>query len=166
LPLAGRPWLVRWYYQVWTRLPHVQDGLFGRGVVGVSEQGHDRIAHLPPVLGDDLAASLAFAEHERVIVLEAQVTIHPPRTIADLVRRRVRSAVVVTEAEEAYGEHGKSERTSRADLVAIARPDLAMVPRVAAFATLAVVARTLARRTIRRRDFTTWLRDDSSRQAG
>src|SRR6266704_2115555 len=42
LALAGRPWPVRWYYDVWMRLPEVRDGLFGRGVIGMSEAGHAR----------------------------------------------------------------------------------------------------------------------------
>jgi hypothetical protein len=39
LALGGRPWPVRWYYDVWTRLPEVRRGLFGRGVIGVSVPG-------------------------------------------------------------------------------------------------------------------------------
>src|SRR5262250_2842828 len=63
--MAGRRWPVRWYYEVWTRLPEVRAGLFGRGVLAVSEAGHQRIAALPPVMADDLAVSLAFAPAER-----------------------------------------------------------------------------------------------------
>ena len=66
LDLAGRPWLVRWYYAVWERLPEVRTGLFGRGVIGLSEAGHARMAGLPPLLADDLVASLAFTPGERV----------------------------------------------------------------------------------------------------
>src|SRR6516165_2576813 len=44
LALAGRRWPIRWYYDVWARLPEVQQGLFGRGVIGVSEAGYARIA--------------------------------------------------------------------------------------------------------------------------
>src|SRR6185312_98107 len=80
LAMAGRPWLVRWYYDVWARLPEVRGGLFGRGVIGVSEKGHERLASLPPLLADDLAASLVFAPDERVIVPSARVVVHPPRT--------------------------------------------------------------------------------------
>src|SRR5262245_60945763 len=46
LDMTGRPWPVRWYYDVWTRLPEVQSGLFGRGVIGLNEQGFERIASL------------------------------------------------------------------------------------------------------------------------
>ena len=49
--LADRPWLIRWYYAVWEQLPAVQAGLFGRGVIGVSETGYKRIADLPPAGG-------------------------------------------------------------------------------------------------------------------
>src|SRR5580704_13981625 len=41
------PWPVRWYYDIWSRLPEVQCGLFGRGVIAVSEPGHQRLAALP-----------------------------------------------------------------------------------------------------------------------
>jgi hypothetical protein len=165
LALAGRSWLVRWYYDVWTRLPEVRQGLFGRGVIGVSELGHKRIAELPPVLADDLAASLAFAPDERIIVAGASVLVHPPRTLGDLLRRRVRAAVSVTQIEETQaGQGGGAGRTSPADLLAIARQHPSMPPRVALFLLIAVLARLRARRAVRRGDYSTWLRDESSRQ--
>lgn len=61
IPLTGCGWRVRAYYRVWQRLPAVREGLFGRGVIAVSKAGHARIAALPPLMADDLAASLAFA---------------------------------------------------------------------------------------------------------
>ena len=79
LALAGRPWPVRWFYDVWTRLPEVRHGLWGRGVIAVDESGQQRISSLPPLLGDDLAASLLFAPHERSIVADARVIVHTPR---------------------------------------------------------------------------------------
>jgi len=77
LALAGRPWVVRWYYDIWARLPEVRGGLFGRGVIGVSEAGHARLNSLPPLLADDLAASLVFMPDERVIVPGARVIVTP-----------------------------------------------------------------------------------------
>jgi hypothetical protein len=176
LAMAGRSWLVRWYYDVWTRLPEVRQGLFGRGVIGVSELGHQRIAELPPVLADDLAASLAFAPAERIIVPAASVVVHPPRTFGDLMRRRVRAAVSVAQIEAAQDEAVQVEngqpsqngagRTSMSDLMAIARENAGMPPRVMLFLAIAVLARLRARRAVRRGDFSTWLRDESSRQEG
>src|SRR5215469_11669533 len=44
LAMTGRRWPIRWYYDVWARLPEVEQGLFGRGVIGVSEAGYARVA--------------------------------------------------------------------------------------------------------------------------
>lgn len=163
LKLADRPWLVRWYYDVWIRLPEVRSGLFGRGVIGVSEHGHERLASLPPVMADDLAASLAFGPTERMIVPEARAVIHPPRTIGDLLRRRVRAAIAVTQIERTVGAPDSSARTSLSDLAAIISADPRTAPRVAVFLAVAVLARLRARRAVRLSDYSTWLRDESSR---
>jgi hypothetical protein len=168
LALTGSSWLVRWYYDVWTRLPEVRSGLFGRGVIGLSEAGHARVASLPPLLADDLAASLVFGPDERVIVPGARVVIHPPRTAGDLLRRRVRATMGVSQVEQAQvdqaeGAPDSTARTRPADLLAIIGWDPRMAPRVAVFMTIAVLARLGARRAVRRRDYSTWHRDESSR---
>jgi glycosyltransferase involved in cell wall biosynthesis len=163
--MAGRPWPIRWYYDVWTRLPEVRRGLFGRGVIAFSEAGHARIAGLQPVLADDLAVSLAIAPEHRAIVPAARAVIHPSRTLADLLRRRVRIAEGIAQlsmmtARPAAG----SARTSRSDLMALARSEPWLAPRVALFLAVAVAARLRARRSARRNDFSAWRRDESSRQ--
>jgi hypothetical protein len=157
LALAGSHWLVRWYYDVWARLPEVRSGLFGRGVIGLSEAGHARVARLPPLLADDLAASLVFAPDERVII-------HPPRTAGDLLRRRIRATMGVTQVEQEEGAPSSTARTSPADLLTIIGWNPRMALRVGVFMAVAVLARWRARRAVRRRDYSKWLRDESSRQ--
>ncbi len=125
------------------------------------------------MLADDLAASLSFAPQERTIAAGARVVVHPPRTVADLLRRRVRAAVGVTQIERAQaqgtqigGAQSPSEATARtrsADLLAIAGSGLGMAARVAVFMAIAIVARTRARWAVARGDYSTWLRDESSR---
>src|ERR1700735_1137219 len=51
LVMTGRPWQVRWYYDVWTLLPGVQRGLWARGVIAVNEAGHERLGGSPPRQG-------------------------------------------------------------------------------------------------------------------
>lgn len=160
LEMAGRPWPVRWYYRVWTGLPEVQRGLFGRGVIGVTEEGHGRLAGLPEVVADDLASSQAFAPHERVIAQTARVVVHPPRTWGDLLRRRVRAAAGVEQLEQAdLDQAGGSARTGLRDLLGMARRDPRMLPPLAVFVAVAVLARRRARKVGTSR----WLRDESSR---
>ena len=136
LALEGRPRLVRWYYDVWVRLPEVRNGLFGRGVIGVNVAGHARIVGLPPLLADDLAASLAFTPDERLIVEEARAVVHVPRTIGDLLRRRVRAETGVTQVEQTEGAPASTARTQPSDLVSIITREPRMVPRILVFLLL------------------------------
>lgn len=162
IPRAGVSTFVRAYYDVWERLPQVRCGLFGRGVVAVSGAGRQRLRDLPPVLSDDLAMSEAFGPRERVLVDAATVTVHPPRTLGDLLRRRVRVVIGNVEADR-QGLRSEGSATSVATLLDILRREPAMVFRLPVFLAVTVLARLGARRAVRTGDFTTWLRDESSR---
>ncbi|MFF9173295.1 glycosyltransferase [Streptomyces sp. NPDC014793] len=164
LPLAACAWPVRAYYRVWQRLPAVREGLFGRGVIAVSKAGYARIAALPPLMADDLAASLAFAPEERLVVGAARVVVHPPRTWPDLVRRRIRAAVSTAQVEQHRDPREASARTGGADLLAVVRAEPGLLAGAVVFVATAVVARWRARKAIEAEDFGTWLRDESSRQ--
>ncbi|WP_406388485.1 glycosyltransferase [Streptomyces sp. NBC_00211] len=185
IPLSGCAWPVRAYYRVWQRLPAVREGLFGRGVIAVTEPGHARLAALPPLMADDLAASLAFAPQERRVVEAARVVVHPPRTWADLIRRRVRAATSSAELERfqasaasktpgasersgsragAQARTAPSARTGTGDLRALLRAQPSLLPGVVVFVVAALAARRGSRKAIRSGDFSTWLRDESSRQ--
>lgn len=164
LDLASCPRLIRMYYAVWSRLPHVRTGLFGRGVVAVSRQGNDRLTALAPVMADDLAASNAFSSAERSITAAAHVVIQPPRSLRDLVRRRIRAVTGVAELDSATPSSPVASRTSPRDLLTLARREPRLIPSIAVFGGITVVARYKARQAVRRRDFTTWQRDESSRQ--
>ena len=163
--LADRPWPIRWYYAVWEQLPVVQTGLFGRGVIGISKTGYKRIANLPPLLGDDLAASLAFGPEERVIVPDAHVTVHPPCTFRDLLHIRVRAAMGVNEIEQTDGAPSSSARTRFSDLLVLTARNPLLAPKVALFIFVALLARSTAHRMVAEGSYTTWLRDNSSRTA-
>lgn len=165
LALAGRPWPVRWFYDIWTRLPEVRRGLWGRGVIALGEPGQRRVAGLPPLLGDDFAASLVFAPHEQAIVPSAHVVIHTPRTFADLLRRRVRAATGIAQIQRAERAPSVTPRTRMSDLAAIIRSEPRMAPRVVFFLSVAALARLRARRAVGRGDYSTWLRDESSRRS-
>ncbi|WP_211338704.1 glycosyltransferase family 2 protein [Georgenia muralis] len=163
VPRDGVTTAVRWYYDVWESLPQVRTGLFGRGVVVVSQAGAERIHRLPMLMSDDLVMSEAFAPHERVVVPEATVVVHPPRSVPDLLRRRVRVATGNAQSDAA-GRRSDSARTSVRSVagVVIRRPGLAL--KLPVFAAVTLAAHVGARRAVRHGDFTTWRRDESSRR--
>jgi glycosyltransferase involved in cell wall biosynthesis len=158
---------VRWYYDVWEELPQVAAGVFGRGVIAMSEDGYQRIAALPSLMSDDLAMSAAFEPAERRIVAGAEVTVHPPRTWADLMRRRTRAVTGTRQLYEGAQQSAwKSDsRTSKADLVGMVRRRPLLGLKLPVFLAVAVLAKRRAAQAVRRGDYSTWLRDESSRQA-
>ena len=162
IPREGVSLPVRWYYDVWEQLPQVRESPFGRGVVALSQAGFDRVRNLPAVMSDDLAMAAALTPAERTVVPSAKVLIWPPRTVRDLIRRRVRVATGNAQLDQ-NGGRGAELRTSPRDLVAIATHRPRSAPKVAVFLLVTVLARIGARRQVKRGDFTTWLRDESSR---
>jgi len=162
LDTAGASWWVRGYYRVWERLPGVRAGLYGRGVVALSAEGQRRVDGLPRVQSDDLAISEAFAPEERRVVPEAVVAIRVPRTARDLLRRRVRVATGNHQADR-LGIRRPGSSTSPRTLARIARREPRLLPALTVFVTTALAARALAQGAVRRGDYTTWLRDESSR---
>lgn len=165
LPRTGLSWPVRAYYRIWEQLPQVRTGLFGRGVIALSAAGLERVRALPPAMSDDLAISEAFGPDERRVVIDSTVLIRPPRTVRDLLRRRIRVTTGNAQLDQRAGRSAEA-RTSPADLAGMVRRNPADLPGVLVFLSVAVAARLAARRRIRGGDYHTWLRDESSRQGG
>jgi glycosyltransferase involved in cell wall biosynthesis len=162
IPRRGCGRAVRAYYRIWERLPNVSTGLFGRGVVALTAEGQRRVSALPSVMSDDLAVSDAFAPHERRVVEEAVAVVRPPRTIGDLLRRRERVVTGNAQAERARLRRDSSV-TRPADLVGVLRRRPTLAPQMVVFLGVTVVARVRGGLAVRRGDFTTWQRDESSR---
>jgi len=162
MPRTGVSLPARWYYDVWEALPTVRLGLFGRGVLALSEDGARRIGALPEMMADDLVLSEAFTPTERTIVHDVAVVVHPARTLRDLVRRRARVTTGNVQADRA-GLRGADARTSLGDLWRVVRERPGLAPRVPVFVGVVLAGRFRARAAVRRGDFTTWEQDASSR---
>ena len=104
-------WLVRWFYDVWEQLPQVRSGLFGRGVIALSEEGQRRVDALPQLMSDDLGISEVFDPGERRVVWTAFAEVRPPGTLRDLLRRRVRVATGNSQAAQVGVRRPESSTT-------------------------------------------------------
>lgn len=160
VPRDGVPWPVAAYYDVWELLPAVQAGLFGRGVIAVSEAGFWRLAELPEAMADDLAFSEAFRAAERVIEPQAQVIVHPPRTWGDLIRRRTR---ISTGNAQADTSGLRTTRTGVREVLSAVAGHPSVWVKVPVFLVAVLQGRIRARKAVRAGDFSTWERDASSR---
>jgi glycosyltransferase involved in cell wall biosynthesis len=90
LDLVGRPLAVRAYFAINSRLPAIQSGLLGRGMIMLSEEGRSRFAEFPLMMADDLFVDSLFSETEKCTVESVVVTVATPRRTRDLVRRLIR----------------------------------------------------------------------------
>jgi glycosyltransferase involved in cell wall biosynthesis len=82
--------LVAWHYQLWERLPILDDGYVGSGVYAVSAEGHRRIAPFPQVVADDHYVRRRFHRLERTTVAET-FTVVAPRTVGSYLARATRA---------------------------------------------------------------------------
>ena len=161
LDLDRSPRTVRWYYDVWSSLPQVRSGLFGRGVVLVTAEGRARLDTVPDVLSDDLVRSEAFGSDERGVCDDASVTVDVPRSLGALVRRRSRVVRGNTEAD-GLGLRSDATRTSLRVLAAVVARQPSLVPKLPVFVGVTVAARWREART-RGGGAPVWERDETTR---
>lgn len=86
MDLTDRPWAVRAYYDVWTRMPYYDDGMIGSGVYALSEAGRARWGKFPDVIGDDYYVWLHFAPGERVTVKTCSFRVRPPNSVEGMIK--------------------------------------------------------------------------------
>jgi len=166
LALNGRPWAVRAYYAINESLPVFESGLFGRGMIALSEDGRSRFGEFPSLVADDMFLDAHFDDNEKAQVAEVEVVIEAPFTTRDLVRRliRVRRGLA---AIRAAGRDGRidvrireTRRWSWLRDVVLRQPRL--IPAGFAYAAITIAASALARRgSVSNMD---WGRDESTRQ--
>ncbi len=166
LDLTGRPLPVRAYFAVHGRLPVFRDGLFGRGVVTLSEAGRGRFERFPELVADDLFLDSLFSGPEKRHVTSYAARVATPRRTDDLVRRlvRVRGGNARMRTAAADGEITApvraAARMSWLRDVVLPRPWLA--PAAVCYVAITVVAAVAARRA--GDGGAAWGRDESSRQ--
>jgi glycosyltransferase involved in cell wall biosynthesis len=164
LDLTGRPLLVRAYYTIQRRLPAFDDGLFGRGMIAVSEVGRRRFTRFPNVVADDLFLDSLFTAAERRQVEDVVSVVATPRRTGDLVRRliRVRRGNADLRAAGAGGSARvrPPDRLSWLRDVVLPRPWL--FPAAFGYVGITLFAAVAARRSTG--SAPVWWRDESSRQ--
>lgn len=166
LELTGRPLLVRAYFSIHRHLPVFREGLFGRGVIGLSEAGRRRFDQFPTLVADDLFLDSLFEAAEKRQVDTVRSRVVTPRRTRDLVRRlsRVRGG---NSAIRAAADQGQVQARVRPAArlswfrdVVLPRPWLA--PAALCYVAITVVAALSARG--HGEGDAGWARDDSSRQ--
>lgn len=154
--------LVRSYYRIWSELPSVGGDIVGCGAYAVSAEGRQRFDVFPELLGDDHFVRDVFRPAERLIV-DATSTVTAPRTVRDLVRRKVR---VFTGNRLVYAAQpgGRTRgRKRQVEWLGVVRRDRRRVFDAPVYLVVTVVAKGISRWRHFRGDHLAWGRDESSR---
>lgn len=161
----GRPWTVRAFYRIWMGLPYTCEALVGSGVYGISECGRSRFTAFPDITADDAFVRLSFSAKERRVVQGATFKIQTPRTLGDVIAIKTRSHFGNLELRERYPELWLNEAggASVGLLRCFAKPWL--WPSLLIYGYVKIVSRRRARARLRKKDFSTWERDESTRVA-
>ncbi len=88
--LTGSPLLVRAYYAVSRLHPAFSSGIFGRGLIVLSEEGRRRFDLFPNMIADDLFLDSLFESEEKTEVQGVLSRVAAPRRTGDLIRRLAR----------------------------------------------------------------------------
>lgn len=166
MDIAGRPWLVRSYTAISERHPAFRSGLFGRGLIALSEEGRARFGSFPSLIADDLFIDSQFTDAEKAETSETEVVIAAPHDTRSLLNRlvRVRRGNVEMRAAAALSENGSSVRPS--DRWAWLRDVVVPQPRLAVAAVPYVVLTLLASVRARRKPAAAsdWGQDRTTRE--
>lgn len=162
----GRPILVKSYFAINERLPVFREGLFGRGMITLSEVGRSRFTSFPALIADDLFVDSLFSAAEKAEVAGVDVVVEAPHTTRDLVARlvRVRRGNAQMRAASSAGDVEVAVRPS--DKWAWWREVVAKDPGLVFAAVPYVAITVLAGVLARRRTTTSWGRDESTRGPG
>lgn len=167
LDVTGRPWPVRAYFAINTRLPAFSDGLFGRGMVALSEAGRARFTAFPLMVADDLFLDSLFTADEKVCVDEVVTTVEAPRQTRDLVNRlvRVRRGNYQLRSAALTGDLPIVVRPAdrSAWFREVVRPNPRLAPAGVVYAAISLLAAFRAKRSAH--IGVAWERDESTRTA-
>lgn len=156
-----RPWGVRAFYRVWTRLPYFREN--GAGVYALSRKGRERFGEFPDIIADDLFARLIAAPAERRMSSHNVLTVHPPRTLAGVLKINTRARAGSQELRVRFPDLQRHSNTSphRTLRELLVMPSLWLC--VPIYVGVMLMARKRAKDKLRKRLEKVWERDDSSR---
>jgi hypothetical protein len=163
LDFAAASWAVRAFYDVWTRLPFVQNDLVG-GFYGLTEATRSRFGAFPDTMAEDFYVRSLVAPSRQAAVPGHTYVVHPPLGLRDLVRIHARMQAANRRDRHLFADAAAEIHAGHVrELLRLARrPSLA--PRVAVYVGVMSVAKTRARWKNRSKSVTVWDRDTVARE--
>lgn len=163
--VRDRPWTVRAFYEVCSRLPFLRTGMIGTGVYALSEVGRKRFDTFPNVTADDTFVRLHFSPQERQTVESCCSTVAVPRTLRSVVEIKTRSHFGNQELRRKFPDLWKNEELKRNTSLARLFLNPLLWPGLSIYGYVRIMSRLRSRWKYRHGQSNRWERDESSRQA-
>lgn len=157
------PWPVKCFYAINERLPVYRRGLFGRGLIALSETARARFDAFPPLVADDLFVDSLFHDSEKAEARDVVIVVDAPRSTKGLMSRLIRLRRGNAQMRAAMSASDAAVAIRQSDKWAWLRDVVAKEPRLAfaavPYVTITLIAGFLARRS----PSSAWGRDNSTR---
>lgn len=162
--LSRSDMFVKSFYNIWMRLPYFTTGqMVGSGIFILSELGRKRFTVFPNVISDDGYVRSLYQAGERRMIKDYYFTIFAPKTMTDLIKIKTRVRFGNMEVSEKYSNVSIGKDNTSLDIVRLVlrRPWLILQSFI--YIYVQIKTRKLSRTRMAIADFTTWERDESSR---
>lgn len=156
---------VKLYYNAWLTLPYCRKGqVWAGGAYGLSRLGQQRVGKYPPIIADDSYACFSFKPEERIAVQQAHSIITPPKSLYWLIKVLTRVRVGSNELFQKFPEFKKNQQPKTTKTFSQWLSSDTTIFAILLYTVVNVITRILANWHIRRKGFTGWARDESSRE--
>jgi glycosyltransferase involved in cell wall biosynthesis len=160
---SDRPWFVRSFYRIWTRMPYFSENMIGSGVYAFSKEGRARFGAFPDLAGDDEYARLIAEPSERKTTKSSTFVIHPPRTVDGLLKIMTRARAARYELKAHFPALQANGNTGPVRTIRTLITSPSMWPDVPTYVGVTLLTVFRARKKIRSKAQRVWERDDTSR---
>jgi glycosyltransferase involved in cell wall biosynthesis len=157
-------WAVRSYYEIWRQLSYVQEGMIGTGVYALSEAGRKRFDKFPDIIADDGFIRALFFPHERTSIKTCYSLVRAPKNLNGLIKIKTRSRLGGYELALKFPELLKNEDKNYTSALAGLLSQVRFWPKVLIYLFVNMLSRYRAKKYYGQGLFSTWERDDSSRE--
>ena len=161
--LEDRPWTIRAFYRVWTRLPYFSETLIGSGVYAFSRKGRARFDQFPDITADDEFARLTATPDERRSSTATTFTIYPPRTLHGLLKIMTRARSGMYELQERLPQLDANNHTTAGRSLRIIATSPSMWLDAPIYLGVMLLAKLRAHQRPGSNPNRTWERDNTSR---
>ena len=156
-------WMVRMFYDVWTKLPYFNERMMGSGIIGLTRRGRARFPEFPCVIDDDECIRRLFTAEERVRKTVGSFLVTAPTRVRPLIHIKTRTRLGIMQLNILQGlAPSKIGSSTRSALMKLFKSPT-MWASIAVFVGIRAVVETRAWWLFRHGKFDGWARDESSR---